>query len=57
MPAIRLALLLCDEIIFNSPTMRAAHHGYAKIFHDFLSSSLEQITSGGYILQRDRGGR
>jgi uncharacterized membrane protein len=56
MPTIRLALLLCDEIILKSPIVRTTHGGYAQIFRDFLSSSLKQITSGGHFRDRCRLG-
>ncbi|KAN0082650.1 Class I glutamine amidotransferase-like protein [Tylopilus felleus] len=45
MGIVRLAVLLCDEIIMRSPPIVDKFGDYQTIFRRFLSSSLEEITS------------
>ena len=47
----RLALLLCYD--FPPPVMSTCGY-YAEVFHQFLSSSLAPIRSGGHFLPPDR---
>lgn len=51
--ALRLALLICDEVI---PSVKAVHGDYSQIFTRLLSLSLARITSGAYC-RRHRCGR
>ncbi|KAI9567528.1 class I glutamine amidotransferase-like protein [Boletus coccyginus] len=40
---LKLAVLLCDELILKSPITRATYGQYSKIFRRFLDESLKQV--------------
>lgn len=43
---LKLAVLLCDELVLKSPITRATYGQYSKIFRQFLDTSLKKVNPG-----------